>query len=241
MSDITLQLTLVRQQIQQAIHQSKRAADHVLLLAVSKTKPLNAIIEAYQAGQRQFGENYVQEGVEKIQASQNADWLDAPIEWHFIGPLQSNKTKPVAEHFDWVQTVDRLKIAKRLSEQRPAHLAPLNLCIQVNISQEVSKSGLSLDEIQPLAEAIEDLPNVTLRGLMAIPQKTGDQDQLRQQFDALHQAYIELQKRYQQVDTLSMGMTGDMQTAIAAGSTMVRVGTAIFGERDYSLKEVTQK
>jgi pyridoxal phosphate enzyme (YggS family) len=236
MSKITEQLTLVRQQIQLAI-QSAQRTDAVELLAVSKTNPLEAVIQAYQAGQRQFGENYVQEGVDKIKTSQNADWLIEPIEWHFIGPLQSNKTRLVAEHFNWVQTIDRLKIAQRLSEQRPPELGPLNLCIQVNISQEASKSGIHLNELMPLAEAIHNLPNITLRGLMAIPQPAGSHSSLAQEFEALYQAYQKIQLRYPSVDTLSMGMTTDMAQAIAHGSTMVRIGTAIFGQRDYSLKD----
>ncbi|GGO68650.1 YggS family pyridoxal phosphate-dependent enzyme [Bowmanella pacifica] len=200
----------------------------VQLLAVSKTKPAADILAAYQAGQRRFGENYVQEGAEKIQALHTYP----DIEWHFIGPLQSNKTRIVATHFDWVQSVDRLKIAQRLSEQRPNDKAPLQVLIQINISQEQSKAGVG-DEaaLLTLAEQVNALPKLTLRGLMAIPAADLDEQAQEQVFTHLHQLFRCLQQRYSQVDTLSMGMSGDMAAAIKAGSTMVRLGTAIFGER----------
>ncbi|GLP98095.1 YggS family pyridoxal phosphate enzyme [Paraferrimonas sedimenticola] len=180
----------------------------------------------YGFGQRAFGENYVQEGVEKIQALSHLD-----IDWHFIGPLQSNKTRLVAEHFDWVQTVERLKIAKRLSEQRPSDLAPLKVLIQVNISQEASKSGVLLEEIDELADAIAELPKLELRGLMAIPAADVSEAEQTRVLKAMQDAYTRLKNRYPQLDTLSMGMSGDMDLAIANGSTMVRVGSAIFGAR----------
>lgn len=198
------------------------------LIAVSKTKPASMVREAYQAGQRCFGENYVQEGVEKIQAL--AD-LDA-IEWHFIGPLQSNKTRPVAEHFHWVQSVDRLKIAERLNAQRPDSLPPLNLLLQFNVSQEQSKSGAdSEDALWALADAVQAMPRLRLRGLMTIPSATDNEAALRAEFNAMHALFIKLKARYKQVDTLSMGMSGDWPLAIECGANMIRLGTAIFGER----------
>lgn len=217
----------VREQIQHACDSAKRPSDQVTLLAVSKTKPVEAISAAYQQGQRCFGENYVQEGVEKVQ--QLAQYRD--IEWHFIGALQSNKTKVVAEHFDWVQSVASVKVAQRLSKQRPAEKAPLQLCLQVNIDQEASKSGLSLQQLPELAAAVDALPNVTLRGVMAIPSKTDDPEQQLASFLRLQQAFLQLQQQYSSVDTLSMGMSGDLDAAIQAGSTMVRIGTALFGAR----------
>ncbi|MBN7818313.1 YggS family pyridoxal phosphate-dependent enzyme [Bowmanella yangjiangensis] len=205
-----------------------KSPSQVQLLAVSKTKPVEDILEAYQAGQRLFGENYVQEGAEKIQALQ----AYPDIEWHFIGPLQSNKTRLVAAHFDWVQSVDRLKIAQRLSEQRPAGSAPLQVLLQINISHEQSKSGVG-DEaaLFALAEQVNSLPNLTLRGLMAIPAADLDEQAQERVFSQLHSLFSALQARYPQVDTLSMGMSADMPAAIKAGSTMVRLGTAIFGAR----------
>ncbi|GGP85233.1 YggS family pyridoxal phosphate enzyme [Shewanella ulleungensis] len=198
------------------------------MLAVSKTKPINDIIAAYEAGQRQFGENYVQEGETKITALA-ADYPD--IEWHFIGPLQSNKTKIVAEHFDWMHTVSRDKIAQRLNDQRPDSKLPLNVCIQVNISQEDSKSGVDANQVATLALTISQLPNLTLRGLMAIPTATDNTQLQQQEFANLKVLYDQLKLQYPSIDTLSMGMSGDMDIAIANGSTMVRIGSAIFGER----------
>jgi PLP dependent protein len=202
-----------------------RAADAVRLLVVSKTFPATAVREAFDAGARAFGENYVQEGLAKIG---ELIALRGQLEWHLIGPLQSNKTKPVAEQFDWVHTVDRLKIAQRLAEQRPPGLAPLNICLQVNISGEASKSGLLPDEVAPLARAVAALPRLRLRGLMAIPEPgPGALAQHRAMaalFDGLRAEGLAL-------DTLSLGMSADLEDAIAAGSTMVRVGSAIFGSR----------
>lgn len=226
-------LQQIHQQIQQACAQANRPATAVKLLAVSKTKPCSDIYQAYQAGQLAFGENYVQEGVEKINyfAQQNIQ-----LEWHFIGPLQSNKTRLVAEHFDWMQTLDREKIALRLNEQRPVHKAPLNVLIQINISDEHSKSGIAPEQMLALAKFIEKLPQLRLRGLMAIPAPTQNIAEQQQALSAMQQLFVQLQQALpnQQIDTLSMGMSDDMQSAIACGSTMVRIGTAIFGKRDYS-------
>lgn len=206
-------------------HLANRAPHEVAVLAVSKKHSSDDIEVIYHAGQRCFGENYVQEGVDKV-----ATLSHLAIEWHFIGPLQSNKTRQVAEHFAWIHTLDREKIAQRLSEQRPAHLPPLNVLIQVNISQQDSKSGIELSAVMPLAKAISELPGIQLRGLMCIPEpKTAEQ--LAQEFDAMKQAFMALNNTYPNVDTLSMGMSGDAQLAIEHGSTMVRIGTAIFGER----------
>jgi pyridoxal phosphate enzyme (YggS family) len=202
------------------------------LLAVSKTKPASAIAEAIDAGQRMFGENYVQEGVEKIRHFREKGTAD--LQWHFIGPLQSNKSRLVAEHFDWCHTVDRLRIASRLSEQRPAEMPPLNVLIQINISDENSKSGIALEALDQLADEVAALPGLKLRGLMAIPAPESDYDR---QFAVARQmavAFEALKTRFPTVDTLSLGMTDDMAAAIAAGSTMVRIGTAIFGARDYT-------
>ncbi|URL01469.1 YggS family pyridoxal phosphate-dependent enzyme [Avibacterium sp. 21-595] len=230
--DIQHNLQQVQQHIQHACQQAQRHSAEITLLAVSKTKPVEAILTAYQAGQRQFGENYVQEGVEKIQ--QLADnHLD--LEWHFIGPLQSNKTRLVAEHFDWMQTLDRSKIADRLNEQRPHYKKPLNVLIQINISDEKSKSGIQPTEILPLAEHIKNLPHLCLRGLMAIPAPTTDIAQQKHSFQQMQQLFQQLQQALPecQIDTLSMGMSDDLHCAIEYGATMVRVGTAIFGARDY--------
>lgn len=228
MNNIAERLQSARQRIQNLCKQAGKSAGAVKLLAVSKTKPVDDIRAAYQAGQRLFGENYVQEGVEKIQ--QLSDLTD--LEWHFIGPLQSNKTRQVAEHFAWVQSVDRLKIARRLSEQRPATMPPLNLLLQINISAEQSKAGVADEtELMALAAEVNALPHLTLRGLMAIPAADLDPaDQIRV-FEQMQRLFVKLKQQYVQIDTLSMGMSGDMQAAIQAGSTMVRLGTAIFGER----------
>ncbi|WP_039029799.1 YggS family pyridoxal phosphate-dependent enzyme [Leclercia adecarboxylata] len=232
MNDIAHNLAQVRDKISAAATRCGRASEEVTLLAVSKTKPASAIAEAIDAGQRMFGENYVQEGVEKIRHFQEAGAAD--LQWHFIGPLQSNKSRLVAEHFDWCHTVDRLRIATRLSEQRPAEMPPLNVLIQINISDENSKSGIALEALDQLAEQVAALPGLTLRGLMAIPAPETDYDR---QFAVARQmavAFEALKTRFPTVDTLSLGMTDDMAAAIAAGSTMVRIGTAIFGARDYT-------
>jgi len=217
MMTIQQALETIHQQIQTSTQLAHRPESAVTLLAVSKTKPNEAILEAYQAGQKAFGENYVQEGVDKIQyfEAQNIQ-----LEWHFIGPLQSNKTRLVAEHFDWMQTLERAKIADRLNEQRPANKAPLNVLIQINISDEASKSGIQPSEI------------------MAIPAPTDNVAEQEAAFSQMEQLFEQLKAAFphQQIDTLSMGMTDDMQSAIKCGSTMVRIGTAIFGARDYSKK-----
>ena len=205
-----------------------RPVQSVTLLAVSKTFEADAVREAVAAGERRFGENYVQEGLDKIAAL--AD-LRERIEWHLIGPLQSNKTRVVAEAFDWVHTVDRLKIAQRLSEQRPAHLPPLQLCLQVNISGEPSKSGLRPDEVAALARAVAALPRLTLRGLMAVPEPAADVDAQRAPHRALRGLMQSLQAEGLALDTLSIGMSADLEAAIIEGATMVRIGSAIFGAR----------
>lgn len=203
-----------------------RQPGSVLLLAVSKTKPTEDIAAAYRAGQRHFGENYLQEALKK-----QRELGCYAITWHFIGPIQSNKTKALAAHFNWVHSVDSFKVAKRLSEQRPAHLPPLNICLQVNISAESSKSGISLAELPQLCEQVIALPNLKLRGVMAIPAPQQDVEQQRLPYKTLYQAVAELGQP--QLDTFSFGMTGDLKAAIAEGSTIVRIGTALFGERDY--------
>ncbi|UJF23121.1 YggS family pyridoxal phosphate-dependent enzyme [Shewanella sp. OMA3-2] len=221
-------LSIAQSRMNQAAQKCSRLPSEIKLLAVSKTKPISDIIEAYQAGQRLFGENYVQESEQKIIALQQA-YPD--IEWHFIGPLQSNKTKIVAEHFDWMHTLSREKIAQRLSDQRSAQKLPLQVCIQVNISQEDSKSGIDPQAVITLAEQINQMPNLALRGVMAIPTATDDLQVQQSEFSQLKQIYQQLQQKFAGIDTLSMGMSGDLDMAIANGSTMVRIGSAIFGER----------
>ena len=206
------------------------------LLAVSKTFGPEAVQEAVAAGQRAFGENYLQEGLDKIRAL--AEALPAPLaaalEWHFIGPIQSNKTRPIAENFAWVHTVEREKIAQRLSEQRPAGMAPLNICLQVNISGEASKSGVAPAELPALARAVVALPNLKLRGLMAIPEPEEDFERQRAAFAQLRQLYEQLRADGFALDTLSMGMSADLPAAVFEGATIVRVGSAIFGARRYA-------
>jgi len=228
MATIASNLQAVRVAIDSAATSAGRAADDVTLLAVSKTFAADAVREAWQTGQIRFAESYVQEALGKIAALD-----DLAIEWHFIGPIQSNKTRSIAEHFDWVHSVDRLKTAERLSVQRPAHLPPLQLCLQVNISGEVSKSGVAADEVGALALAIARLPNIRLRGLMAIPAPSDDVAAQRAAFAILHELFDQLNRQGLSMDTLSMGMSHDFVAAIAEGATMVRVGTAIFGNRDY--------
>lgn len=235
MSSIQQNIEHITSQIRRDEQKCGRSPESVQLLAVSKTKPVEAILEAYQAGQTAFGENYVQEGVSKVQNFAK-HYPDNRIEWHFIGPIQSNKSRLVAEHFDWVHTIDRAKIAQRLNEQRPQELKPLQVLIQVNTSGEDSKSGVSDAEIFELAELISRLPNLTLRGLMSIPANVSDYDAQLREFEKLATLKQALEQQYPEIDTLSMGMSGDMTAAIEAGSTMVRIGTAIFGARDYSTK-----
>ena len=225
----------IQHRIEAACQQAGRASNTVRLLAVSKTKSGAEISTAFEAGQSAFGENYVQEGVDKIQYFQ-AQGLQ--LEWHFIGPLQSNKTRLVAEHFDWMQTLERAKIADRLNEQRPADKAPLNVLIQINISDEETKSGISPHEMLNLAKHIENLPHLRLRGLMAIPAPTENIAEQESAFKKMAALFEQLKQAFpaQPIDTLSMGMTDDMPSAIKCGSTMVRIGTAIFGARDYAQK-----
>ncbi|EJM28848.1 MULTISPECIES: YggS family pyridoxal phosphate-dependent enzyme [Pseudomonas] len=226
MSTIADNILQVSSRIQAATQAANRSEDSVQLLAVSKTKPAQALREAYAAGLRDFGENYLQEALGK-----QLELTDLPLIWHFIGPIQSNKTRSIAEHFAWVHSVDRLKIAQRLSEQRPADLPPLNICIQVNVSGEASKSGCTPQDLPALAQAISALPRLKLRGLMAIPEPTEDRAEQDAAFAAVQklQASLDLP-----LDTLSMGMSHDLESAIAQGATWVRIGTALFGARDYS-------
>lgn len=226
MSTIAGNIALVEARIRDAALAVQRDVTSVHLLAVSKTKPAAALREAYAAGVRDFGENYLQEARAK-----QVELADLPLSWHFIGPIQSNKTRDIAEHFAWVHSVDRLKIAQRLSEQRPAHLPPLNICIQVNVSGEVSKSGCTPHDLPALAAAINALPRLKLRGLMAIPEPTDDRSEQDAAFATVRTL---LQSLNMGLDTLSMGMSHDLESAIAQGATWVRIGTALFGARDYS-------
>ncbi|MBZ2208887.1 YggS family pyridoxal phosphate-dependent enzyme [Massilia soli] len=232
MSTIAQNLQAVDHTIVAAAKACGRARDDILLLAVSKTFPPEAVLEAMAGGQRAFGENYLQEALDKQQAV-HAAAPDVQVEWHFIGPIQSNKTRPISENFAWAHTVDRLKIAQRLSEQRPAGMGPLNICLQVNISGEASKSGISAAELPELARAVALLPNLRLRGLMAIPEPEADPARQRAPFARLREMLEQLRDAGLAVDTLSMGMSADMAAAIAEGATIVRVGSAIFGSRTY--------
>ncbi|WP_300724693.1 YggS family pyridoxal phosphate-dependent enzyme [Pseudomonas sp.] len=225
MSTIAGNIAQVEARIRDAALAVQRDVTSIHLLAVSKTKPAAALREAYAAGIRDFGENYLQEA----RAKQN-ELTDLPLCWHFIGPIQSNKTRDIAEHFDWVHSVDRLKIAQRLSDQRPADMAPLNICIQVNVSGEASKSGCTPADLPALAQAIMALPRLKLRGLMAIPEPTQDRTEQDAAFAAVRQLQESLNLG---LDTLSMGMSHDLESAIAQGATWVRIGTALFGARDY--------
>jgi hypothetical protein len=225
-NNIAERIKEVRNQIKQATQAAQRQPHSVQLLAVSKTKPAADVAAAHAAGQVDFGENYVQEGVQKITQLQHL-----PLTWHFIGPIQSNKTKDIAEHFAWVHSLDREKIARRLSQQRPAHLPPLQVLIQINIDDESSKAGIAPAQLKQMAQLIASLPQLQLRGLMTIPQADASADQQAHSFAAMQRLFLQLQTQYDQIDTLSMGMSNDLAAAIAHGSTMVRVGTAIFGAR----------
>lgn len=225
MSTIAKNIAKVRTRIREAAQACGRDPESVGLLAVSKTKPAAAVREAHACGQRDFGENYLQEALNK-----QAELSDLALTWHFIGPIQSNKTRPIAEHFAWVHSVDRLKIAQRLSEQRPTQLPPLNICLQVNVSGEASKSGCTPYELPALAEAVSQLPNLRLRGLMTIPEPTSDAAQQHAACARLRQLRDDLNL---ELDVLSMGMSDDLEAAIAEGATWVRIGTALFGARDY--------
>ena len=226
MTSIAANLQAVRRRIEWAAREAGRAPDSVQLIAVSKTWPAERVAEAHACGQRAFGENQVQEGVEKI-----GRLTHLAIEWHFIGPIQSNKTRPISEHFQWVHSVEREKVAVRLDDARPAHLPPLDVCIQVNVSGEGSKSGVEPGQEAELARIIAGLPRLRLRGLMAIPEPTADRRLQRQRFALLRDAKDRLAAAGYALDTLSMGMSDDFEAAILEGATMVRVGTAIFGQR----------
>ena len=224
MNHIKDNLAQVELQIKQACIDAGRDSQSVQLLAVSKTKPATLIEQAYQAGQRAFGENYLQEAIEKISQLEHLQ----DICWHFIGPIQSNKTRLIAENFSWVHSVDRAKIITRLNEQRASHHTPLNICLQVNISGEASKSGIHVNELDELAQLVVASPHLILRGLMAIPEK----DNAQRSFEQMSKLFNQLQRDVDTVDTLSMGMSGDLTQAINNNSTMVRIGTAIFGKRN---------
>jgi pyridoxal phosphate enzyme (YggS family) len=228
LGSIAENLGRVRARIDAACTEAGRSPQHVTLLAVSKTCPAAAVRQAAAAGQCAFGENYVQEALDKIATL--ADLRDT-LQWHLIGPLQSNKTRPVAEAFDWVHAVDRLKIAERLSAQRPAALPPLNICLQVNVSGEASKAGVAFDELPALARAVAALPNIRLRGLMSIPEPADTLPAQRAPHRRLRQAFEALRDEGLALDTLSMGMSADLEAAVLEGATLVRVGSAIFGER----------
>lgn len=214
--------------IEEIAKKHRRNPASVTLLAVSKTKPLELIVDAYQQGHRQFGESYAVEAADKVEKLK----AYKGIEWHFIGPIQSNKTRLIADNFNWVHSIDRLKIAQRLNDQRDNQLDPMNVLIQVNIDAEEAKAGVMLDEVNDLAVAINQMPQLKLRGLMTIPQKTLDPEQQNIAFSRLHDCFAQLKTQYIDIDTLSMGMTSDLEAAIAQGSTMVRLGTAIFGPRE---------
>lgn len=237
MTRISQNLQAVHAAIVEAASAASRAPDGIQLLAVSKTFGPEAVLEAVRAGQMAFGENYLQEALDKIVAvgavlQQEQNTL-RPLEWHFIGPIQSNKTLQIAAHFDWVHTVEREKIAHRLSGQRPIHLAPLNICLQVNISGESSKSGVAPEDLAALVQAVAAMPRLRLRGLMAIPEPVADFAMQRKSFARLRQLFENLNAQGCGLDTLSMGMSADMAAAIAEGASIVRLGSAIFGQRNY--------
>jgi len=231
MSNTKNRFVHINQRIDQAFKASGRSLqDPVTLLAVSKRHSLDKIETLYQLGQRNFGESYLQEALQKISHCTHSD-----IIWHFIGPIQSNKTKEIARNFQWIHSVDRVKIARRLSSQHPLDAPPLNICLQINISQEAQKSGFSIAEINTVISEIISLPNLVVRGLMAIPRQVPDQnfEQQRQAFHQLRELMQQLNQEFKlNMDTLSMGMSGDLEAAIAEGATIIRVGTALFGERD---------
>ncbi len=224
---ITANIAILLERVRLTAQKSQRSESDIRILAVSKTRPAEAIRAAHKCGLLEFGENYLQEALTKI-----AELEDLPLSWHFIGPIQSNKTRQIAENFNWVHSVDRLKVALRLSAQRPQHLPALQVCIQVNISGELSKSGVSLTELPALAGEILQLPRVKLRGLMTVPAATNNSAQQSEAFARLRLAMDDLHHIAPDLDTLSMGMSGDMDAAIAQGSTLVRIGTDIFGPRN---------
>ncbi len=226
---ITANLTQIRNDISAAENQFHRNEGSVCLLAVSKTRTVDEIMTAYNASQRHFGENYCQEAVEKIEVIKKTDVI-----WHFIGPVQSNKTNLIASHFDWVHTVDRVKIARRLAEARPDNTTPLNICVQINISGEESKSGISLNEVDDFIDELEQFKRLKVRGLMSLPAPTNDFDKQRAAFSLLNKKLRDLNQTRPELDTLSIGTSQDMLAAIAEGATIVRIGTAIFGPRNYA-------
>ncbi len=229
MQTIAERLDYVQKTIQDATSNAQRNTDSVQLLAVSKTKSVSDITQAYKHGQRMFGENYIQEGVSKVkEMSAMTD-----IEWHMIGPIQSNKTKDVATYFDWVQSIDRVKIAKRLNDQRPEGLPKLNVCVQINIDDESTKSGVNINEVEALVNEIHAMPRLSLRGFMAIPKADAESQSQIASLEKMQALFADYSKLYAEFDTLSLGMSSDMNLAIQHGSTMVRLGTAIFGARSY--------
>ena len=232
MSIIAANLQAVEATIHAACALVGRSKSEVLLLAVSKTFPAEAVVEAMAAGQRAFGENYLQEALDKMQEVARLQ-PGVPVDWHFIGPIQSNKTRPIASSFQWVHTVERLKIAQRLSEQRPLELGPLDVCLQVNISGEASKSGANEADVPELARQVAQLPNLRLRGLMTIPEAGTDQARQRAAFARLRALFDSLRAEGLALDTLSMGMSGDLTAAVLEGATIVRIGSAVFGARTY--------
>ncbi|MDB5821973.1 MAG: YggS family pyridoxal phosphate-dependent enzyme [Herminiimonas sp.] len=233
MSAISDNLQAVHTAIVEAAHKADRDPATIGLLAVSKTFGPDAVVEAAANGQVAFGENYLQEALDKMTAV-HAMRPDLALTWHFIGPIQSNKTRQIASHFDWVHAVDREKTAQRLSDQRPEGMPPLNICLQVNISGEASKSGVAPEEVLALAQKVASMPRLRLRGLMAIPEPAGDPEKQRTPFVRMRELLARLRAEGLAVDTLSMGMSGDLAAAVAEGATIVRIGTAIFGHRDYA-------
>lgn len=230
-TDIASRYQTLLSQIREQEVRWSRQPDSVLLLAVSKTHAPDRLQQAYTAGARHFGENYLQEALEKIRILSGPQSGTPDIVWHFIGPIQSNKTRDIAGHFDWVHSVDRLRVAQRLNDQRPDDLPPLNVCIQVNLSSEDSKSGVPLGDVQTLCSAVSELPNLRLRGLMAIPAPDSDIERQRAVFRPLRETFQSLNEQFPTMDTLSIGMSDDFEAAIAEGSTIIRIGTAIFGTR----------
>lgn len=224
---IAAKLAQIRNEISTAEKRFCRAEGSVCLLAVSKTRSVDEIVTAINVGQRHFGENYCQEAIEKIEAIDRPDLI-----WHFIGPVQSNKTRQIASHFDWVHTVDRIKIARRLDEMRPDNATPLNICVQVNISEEDNKSGISIDEVADFIKALDQFKRLKVRGLMSLPAPTNNFDEQRNPFSILNEKLQDLSQSRPDLDTLSIGTTQDMEAAIAEGATIVRIGTAIFGPRN---------
>jgi len=229
MSAIKNQYQEICRQLSETAQRCHRSQDDIIILAISKTRCVDEILEAFEAGCHCFGESYIKEAIPKISALEHK-----PIEWHFVGPIQSNKTQYIAKYFNWVHSVDRKKAAKRINDQRPANLPLINVCIQVNVSGEATKSGVNVDELVALADYIMTLPRLKLRGLMALPQKTGDKEAQRQAFHRLTTAMEELNLKGLALDTLSMGMSNDWPAAVMEGATIIRIGTGLFGPRHAS-------